>query len=116
MPDSAINSDVSTQGLITTYEHVQIDAGGVPIIADTNMKVVELVMAQLAHGWSPEELHFQHPYLSLGQIHSALAYYWDHKEELDADIERRRQYAEEARREAGPSPLAHKLRDQELLA
>ena len=116
MPDSAINDDMSTQELITTYEHVQIDAGGVPIIAGTNMKVVELVMAQLAHGWSPEELHFQHPYLSLGQIHSALAYYWDHKEELDADIERRRQYAEKARREAGPSPLANKLRDQELLA
>ena len=116
VPDSAINEDMSTQELITTYEHVQIDAGGVPIIAGTNMKVVELVMAQLAHGWSPEELHFQHPYLSLGQIHSALAYYWDHKEELDADIERRRKYAEEARREAGPSPLANKLRDQELLA
>ena len=116
LPDSAINDDMSTQELITTYEHVQIDDGGVPIIAGTNMKVVELVMAQLAHGWSPEELYFQHPYLSLGQIHSALAYYWDHKEELDADIERRRQYAEKARREAGPSPLANKLRDQELLA
>ncbi len=116
MPDSAINEDMSTQELITIYEHVQIDAGGVPIIAGTNMKVVELVMAQLAHGWSPEELHFQHPYLSLGQIHSALAYYWDHKEELDADIERRRQYAEKTRREAGPSPLANKLRDQGLLA
>src|SRR2546425_11619170 len=114
--DSAINDDMSTQELITTYEHVQIDAGGVPIIAGTNMKVVELVMAQLAHGWSPEELHFQHPYLSLGQIHSALAYYWDHKEELDADIERRRQYAEEARKEAGPSQLANKLQQKALLA
>ena len=30
---------------------------------------------QSAHGWSAEELLFQHPYLSLGQIHSALAYY-----------------------------------------
>src|SRR5882762_7411425 len=100
---------------MTTYEHVQLDDNGVPIIVGTNMKVVELVMAQSAHGWSPEELHFQHPYLSLGQIHSALAYYWDHKEELDAEIERRGQYVEEARREAGPSPLANKLRDQGLL-
>ena len=97
---------------LTTYEHVQLDPKGVPIITGTNMKVVELVMAQMAHGWSPEELHFQHPYLSLGQIHSALAYYWDHKDELDADIERRRRYAEEAHREAGPSPLANKVRDQ----
>jgi hypothetical protein len=44
-----------------TYEHVQLDANGVPLIAGTNMKVVELVMAQFAHGWSPEELFFQHP-------------------------------------------------------
>jgi len=99
----------------TSYEHVQIDPNGVPIITGSTMKVVELVMAQMAYGWSPEELHFQHPDLTLGQIHSALAYYWDHQEELDADIRRRWQYAEEARRKAGPSPLAAKLRAQGLL-
>jgi len=99
----------------TRYEHVMLDETGVPMIADTTMKVVELVMAQMAYGWSPEELHFQHPYLTLGQIHSALAYYWDHKEELDADIERRWQFAEEARRKAGPSPLVAKLRAQGLV-
>lgn len=94
------------------YPHVEHDARGNPILSGTTLKVVELVMAQKAHGWSPEELHFQHPDLSLGQIHSALAYYWDHQEELDADIERRSQYAEEARRQAGPSPLAARLRNQ----
>jgi len=75
----------------------------------TTMKVVELVMAQRAHGWSPEELHFQFPGLPLGQIHAALAYYWDHKDELDADIDRWSQYVAQARQEAGPSPLAEKL-------
>lgn len=101
---------------MTTYEHVQLDDSGVPVIVGTNMKVVELVMAQVAHGWSPEELHFQHTYLSLGQIHSALAYYWDHKAELDADIEQRRHYAEAERGKADPSPLTSKLREQGLLA
>ena len=100
---------------MTTYEHVQLNDEGVPIIVGSTMKVVELVMAQMAHGWSPEELLFQHPYLTLGQIHSALAYYWDHKDELDADIERRWQYGESERRKAGPSPLAAKLRGQGLL-
>ena len=99
----------------TTYEHVQLDIDGIPFIGGTTMKVVELVMAQMAYGWSPEELHFQHPYLTLGQIHSALAYYWDHKETLDADIKQRLQLAEQARQEAGPSPLATKLRAQGLL-
>lgn len=99
----------------TTYEHVQLDVNNIPFISGTTMKVVELVMAQMAYGWSPEELHFQHPYLTLGQIHSALAYYWDHKETLDADIERRLQLTEQARRDAGPSPLVTKLRAQGLL-
>jgi uncharacterized protein (DUF433 family) len=73
----------------TRYEHIVLDDANVPLIDGTTMKVVELVTSQQAYGWSAEELHFQFPYLSLGQIHSALAYYWDHKEELDADIERR---------------------------
>lgn len=117
--NSAINVNVEYLNMpetFTTYEHVQLDVRGVPVIVGTNMKVVELVMAQIAHGWSAEELHFQHPYLSLGQIHSALAYYWDHKDELDTDIERRRQYVEEERRKAGPSPLAAKLREQDQTA
>jgi uncharacterized protein (DUF433 family) len=33
----------------------------------------------LAYGWSPEEMHYQHPPLSLAQIHAALAYYFDHQ-------------------------------------
>jgi uncharacterized protein (DUF433 family) len=99
----------------TSYEHITIDSQGIPIIAGTTMKVVELVMAQKAYGWSPEELHFQHPYLSMSQIHSALAYYWEHKENLDADMERRGEYAEELRQKAGPSPLAKGLREKGLL-
>ncbi len=62
------------------------------------MKVIEIVLAQDAYGWSAEELHFQHPYLSLGQIHSALAYYWDHKNTLDQDIAQRQARVEELQR------------------
>jgi uncharacterized protein (DUF433 family) len=61
----------------------------VSLIAGTTVKVVELILETTAYGRSPEELHFQHLHLSLGQIHSALAYYWDHAAELDRDIERR---------------------------
>ncbi len=95
---------------LTRYEHIELDADGVPYIATTTMKVIELAAAHLAHGWSSEELHFQHPYLTLGQIHSGLAYYWDHKAELDSDIARREEFADRLREEAGPSPLAARLR------
>ncbi|MCD6294312.1 MAG: DUF433 domain-containing protein [Deltaproteobacteria bacterium] len=56
----------------TKYEHVALDDKGVPIIVGTNMKVIEIVLEKTAYGWRPEELYFQHPHLTLGQIYSAL--------------------------------------------
>ena len=96
----------------TRYEHIVLDDGGIPLIRGTTMKVIELVLEQNAYGWSAEELHFQHPYLSLGQIHSALAYYWDHKDELDRNITQRRLQVEELRRTTPMSPLVAKLKAQ----
>jgi len=96
--------------LKTRYEHIALNEARVPGIVGTTMKVVELVVEQRAYGWSPEELHFQHPYLTLGQIHSALAYYWDHREELDIDIQSRLERVEELRGEVEPLSLAERLR------
>lgn len=81
----------------TRYEHITLDEAGVAWIEATRMKIIQLVQAHKAYGWSPEELYFQYPYLSLGQIYSALAYYWDHKDELDADILRRYDRVEQIR-------------------
>jgi len=99
----------------TRYEYVVLNEKDVPVIAGTNMKVIELVLEKMAYGWSPEELHFQHPYLTLGQIYSALAYYWDHQEELDQDIERRLQFVDQVQRAMRPSPLVAKLKAKGLL-
>lgn len=46
------------------------------------------------------------------QIHSALAYYWEHKEALDAEIVRRSTHVTKLREEAGDSPVAKRLRDK----
>ena len=99
----------------TKYEHVVLDDKGVPIVAGTNMKVIELVLEKTAYGWSPEELHFQHPYLSLGQIYSALAYYWDHKEALDRDIEERLKLVNQIQKETGRTPLEDRLKSEGLI-
>lgn len=94
----------------TRYEHIVLNKDDVPSIVGTTMKVVELVVEQRAYGWSPEELHFQHPYLTLGQIHSALAYYWDHREKLDHDMQRRLERIEGLRGEFQPSALISRLK------
>ena len=79
------------------------------------MKVVELVTSIHAQGWSPEELHFQYPHLTMSQIYSALAYYWEHKQEIDQDMRRRFEYAERLRLGAGTSPFVTRLRQERIL-
>jgi len=93
------------------YPHVVLDEQNRPLVAGTTMKVLELVVEQHAYGWSPEELHFQHPDLTLGQIHGALAYYWDHADELDREITRQLQASDRGRRARGrciPPPVARR--------
>ncbi len=101
--------------LATTYEHIVINEQGVPLIEGTTMKVIEIVLEMNAYGWSPEEIHFQHPYLSLGQIHSALAYYWDNAEELNNDIEHRLEKVKAIRKEVGNTALRDKLKAKGLI-
>ena len=99
----------------TRYEHVVLDDLGVPILSGTTMKVIELILAQNAYGWSAEELHMQFPYLTLGQIYSALAYYWDHHEELESDIEKRIEKVNQIQKETPSSPLIKRLKAKGLI-
>lgn len=99
----------------TAYEHIVLDESGVPHIEGTTTKVIEVVLDRMAYGWSPEETHLQHPYLSLGQICSALAYYYDHRDELDQDIDRRIERVEGLKKKFGSSPVVKKLKEKNLL-
>jgi hypothetical protein len=86
------------------------------VLDDLNTKVIEVALDMIAHGWSPEEIHFQHAHLSLAQIHAALAYYYDHKTEMDAQIERSAQEVKRLRAEVGESPVRKRLREMGKLA
>jgi hypothetical protein len=74
------------------------------------MKIKQLVAEHLNWGWSPEELHFQHPHLTLGEIYSALAYYWDHRAEIDQSIQEDTEYIRQMRSANQNSPLMTRLR------
>lgn len=89
--------------------HIEIDDNGVAWIDDTKVKVIELVIDKIAHGSSPEEMHFQYPHLSLAQIHAALAYYYDNQAALEAEIKRRWEEADALVKEISDSSLRQKL-------
>ena len=65
---------------------IELDSQGVAWIGGTKVKVTEIVLDKVAYGWSPEEIHFQHPDLSLAQIHAALTFYYENQDQLDAQI------------------------------
>ncbi len=112
-------SSTGEQGVSTVeYAHITIGPDNVPTLTGTHIKVLEIVLDHLAHGSDAQEIHREFPHLGLGQIHSALAYYYDHQAEVDADIVRRVQLVEEYRKKleaAGPSPLRLKLQAKGLL-
>ena len=91
--------------------HIRLDDRGVAWIDDTNTKVIEVALDMIAHGWSPEEIHFQHSRLSLAQIHAGLGYYYDHKAEMDEEIQRSVRSVEQLRAQAGESPMRKRLRE-----
>ena len=98
-----------------SYPHIEVRADGTAYIANTQTKVLEVALDRLTHHWDADEIRRQHPHLSLGQIHSALAYYYDHQEGIDRAIEQRLRKANEIRKQLGESPLRARLRDQGLI-
>ncbi len=73
---------VESIDLITIDPEVR---GGRPCIAGTGLRVIDVVMAALFHGRTPGELASDYG-LSLAEVHAALAYYYQHKADLDQDI------------------------------
>jgi uncharacterized protein (DUF433 family) len=98
-----------------SYAHIEQNADGEAILAGTRIKVRMIALDRIAHGWDAEEIQRHHPDLSLGQVHSALAYYYDHKEAMDREIEERHERVARLRAEAAESPGRRKLREQGLL-
>ena len=71
-----------------TYPHVEkVDGEAARLERWPRIRITQLVMDYLAHGWSPDEMCRQHPYLSLAEAHAAMAYYYDHQAEIDDEIQ-----------------------------
>jgi hypothetical protein len=61
-------------------------------------------------GWSAEEIVRQSPYLTLAEVHAALANYHDHRAEIDRQIEAELAAVDRLRRTAPETPLLKRLR------
>ncbi len=76
----------------TMYEYIarrEEVLGGEPIIQETRTPV-RAIVEEWRRGTPPEEIPDGMPHLKLAQVFSALAYYSDHRDEINVQIERNR--------------------------
>ncbi len=60
--------------------------GGRARIDGHRIRVQDVAIEYEWQGLSPEEIFHEHPGLTLAQVHAALAYYYDHRDEILAEI------------------------------
>lgn len=59
-------------------------SNGAPVLEGTGIRVVDVAEAYEHSGYEPDEITQLYPALSLSDVHAALAYYYEHIEELRA--------------------------------
>jgi len=81
-----------------TYPHIDAAVGKSPCLRRLpRIRVAQIAMDYLAHGWSAEEMCRQHPALTPAEVHAAMAYYFDHQADIDREIvEEQAQLAEDS--------------------
>ena len=67
---------------------------GRPRIAGTRIRVQDLVSDHEVHGLSPKEIAREYPQITLAQVHAALAYYYDHRDEIRAQMRADEQFVQ----------------------
>ena len=73
MPEPTIAAHIESQPGV---------CGGKPCIAGTRIRVQDVMVWSDLQGLSPEEIVTLFPQLSLADVHAALAYYHDHRDEI----------------------------------
>jgi uncharacterized protein (DUF433 family) len=91
-------------------EHIEITpgvCGGKPRIAGHRIKIQHIAIWHERLGQTPQQIIAEHPTLTLAEVHAALAYYHDHRAQIDSDIRADEEFAENLR--AGAPSVFEKL-------
>jgi uncharacterized protein (DUF433 family) len=77
-----------------SYPHITVDDQRVVRLGKTRYKVLHLAGEHYHHGWSGEELLRQHPDLRPEEVYAALTYFYDHFNEMVAQIQAQAEMAD----------------------
>jgi uncharacterized protein (DUF433 family) len=85
--------------------------GGRACIAGHRIRVQDIVVLHELHGMSAKEILEQYPTITLADIHAALTYYYDHRDEIEEEFRKADEWAERIKREI-PSKIPAALREK----
>ena len=74
----------------TGHSHIAIKkgvCGGNPAIKGTRISVANIAGFYLM-GFGPEEIQRELPHLTLAQVYDAIAYFLDHRDDINRDLQR----------------------------
>ncbi|MEO1210932.1 MAG: DUF433 domain-containing protein [Cyanobacteria bacterium J06638_20] len=103
---------------VVSAEHIQITpgiCGGKPRIAGHRIRVQDVVVWYEYLNMSPDDIVYHYPSITLADVHSALAYYYDHLEEVRQDIRESEAFANQLATQT-PSILQRKLQNRDVRA
>ena len=96
------------QTLTSSQKHIDTNpsrCGGKPCVAGTRIRVWDVHVWHDLRGWSPAEIVTQFPQITLADVHAALAYYHDHRDEIDQQMRDADDLVEQMEGAPGPSAL-----------
>lgn len=74
----------------------------------TRIRVQDVYVWHELHGQTADEIVSRFPQLTMAAVYAALAYYWDHREEIQYEMQAESELITRLRLQSG-SPLAEKL-------
>lgn len=80
-------------------------------VAGTRVRVQDVYSLAEIHGLDAEAIAEQLPPLTLGQVHAALSYYFDHRDQILAEIRQDEEFVLLHRDRTGPGPLEQFLKN-----
>jgi uncharacterized protein (DUF433 family) len=98
------------------HDHIEKFAGEPARLARLpRIRVAQIVMDYLAHGWSPDEMCRHYLHLLPAEAHAAMTYYYDHQPEIDGEIQAELTEVRAAQAAAHPTPFMLRMQAKGIL-
>ena len=94
----AIKNDIIPLEIVSDPVPLRIDEGGTVRVGKTRV-TIDIVVAAFNQGATAEEIMYMFPGLELADVYAVISYYLRRREEVDAYLQRRQEFADEVRKQ-----------------